>query len=266
MTFLYIFILSLVQGITEFLPISSSTHLFIASKLFLTQEFLTQEFLTTEFSFSFKVALHVGSLIALIIYFRKVIWNIMLGLFTNKVKLANTAFWMLVLGTLPVIIVGSILHNYIKVFDSNLYSGIMLIVFGILLYLCDKICSNKECNKYVRILQIGLLQSLAIFPGVSRLGICITAGRITGLNRKESISMSMLLAIPSIAGSLVLELIKTDNIKTLINSDAITGIFLTSVMSILALDLCIKYMERNGFKALMWYRIIIGLILMSLVK
>lgn len=252
MTFLNIFILSLVQGITEFLPISSSTHLAIASKLFSI----------SEFSFSLKIALHVGSLVALLIYFRKAIWQIILSLFTKRVKLSNTAFWLIVLGTLPTVIIGLLFHDFVKNLDSDVMCvGTMLISFGISLYSCDKFCETKTQNQYIRSLLIGLFQTIAILPGVSRLGICITAGRITGLNRNDAIQISMLLAIPAIFGSLVLELIKVDNIKLLINSDALIGATLTSIIGILALTSCTRYMKRNGFKLLMWYRIILGLVL-----
>lgn len=248
--------LGVVQGIGEFLPISSSANLAVVSKIF--------KFATC--SFETKVALHAGSLLALIFYFRQTLWRIFLGLFTNKVKLSQTAFYTMVIATLPVVIIGSILHRFIKGFDSNIITGILLIVFGILLWLSDIMSVNKlaqRCTKstHVRDCLIGVFQSMAILPGVSRLGICTTACRLFNINRKQAITTSLLLAIPSIAGSLCIELftIFKDDAIHLFNRTNLIGMLVSGIVGIMALPICIKYMENHGFFGIMCYRILLGL-------
>ena len=259
MQFLEIIVLSIVQGIGEFLPISSSTNITLISKLLSFNDL----------SFSLKIALHCGSLLALLIYFRKVIYKIILGIFTNKVKLSNTAFYLMLLGTIPVIINGVIFNNFIKNFDIPFVTGIILIIFGIILYVVDKYNIGIDCkNKILQYIIIGIFQSIAIFSGVSRSGICITGCRFLNIEKSQAIKISLLLAIPSISGSLVLELInmyKNNTLNTL-NIDTLFAVLLTGLIGIFSIKPCINYMEINGFHALMWYRIIIGLVLIFLVK
>lgn len=259
MQFLEIIVLSIVQGIGEFLPISSSTNITLISRLLYFNDL----------SFSLKIALHCGSLLALLIYFRKVIYKIILGIFTNKVKLSNTAFYLMLLSTIPVIINGFIFNNFIRNFDIPLITGIIIIIFGIILYIVDKYNIGINCkNKILQYIIIGFFQSIAIFSGVSRSGICITGCRFLNIERSQSIKISLLLAIPSISGSLVLELInmyKNNTLNTL-NINTLFAVLLTGLIGIISIKPCIKYMERNGFYALMWYRIIIGLVLIFLIK
>ncbi len=261
MDFFEIITLSVVQGIGEFLPISSSTNITLISKLLSFNDL----------SFSLKIALHGGSLLALLIYFRKVIFKIILGIFTDKVKLFNTAFNLMLFTTIPVIIIGYIFNDFIKNFDIPFITGILLIIFGIILHTFDKYSINigMNCeNNILKYIIIGCFQSIAIFQGVSRSGICITACRLLNIERPQSITISLLLAIPSISGSLVLELVnmyKNNTLNTL-NTDTLFAVLITGLIGIIAIEPCIKYMQKNGFYVLMWYRIIIGLILIFLIK
>ena len=259
MNFLEIIVLSTVQGIGEFLPISSSTNISLISKLLSF----------SDLSFSMKIALHGGSLLALLVYFRKAIFKIILGLFKNKVKLSNTAFNLMLFSTIPVIITGFIFNDFVKNFDIPLITSGLLIIFGIILYIIDKCNIGIKCkNNIIQYLVIGCFQSIAIFPGVSRSGICITACRLLKMERSKAITMSLLLAIPSISGSLVLELInmyKNNTLNTL-DINTLLAVFITALIGIVSIKPCIRYMEKHGFYALMWYRIIIGLILIFLIK
>lgn len=252
-------VLSIVQGIGEFLPISSSTNITLISKILSFNDL----------SFSLKIALHSGSLLALLIYFRKIIYKIILGIFTNKVKLSNTAFNLMVFSTLPVVITGFIFNDFVKNFDIPLITGIILIIFGIILYVVDKYNIGTNCkNNVLRYIIIGCFQSIAIFSGVSRSGICITGCRLLNIERYQAITISLLLAIPSISGSLVLELINMYKNNTLntFNINTLFAVLLTGLIGIISIKPCIKYMEKNGFYALMWYRIVVGLILILLIK
>lgn len=249
--------LSAIQGIGEFLPISSSSNITLISRLLSFNDI----------SFSLKIALHGGSLIALLIYFRKVIFKIILGLFTSKVKLSNTAFNLMLFSTIPVIIIGTIFSKFLHGFNSTFIIGITLIVFGIILYVVDKYNKGINCKSSIlHYIIIGLFQSIAIFPGVSRSGICITACRILNIDRSRAIKTSLLLAIPSISGSLLLELhnMYKNNILHTLDISTLLAVLLTGIIGIIFLEPCIKYMEKNGFHALMWYRILIGLIFICL--
>ncbi len=250
-------VLGIVQGVGEFLPISSSANLDVISKMFSFGEF----------DFRMKITLHAGSLIVLVVYFRKTLWDILLGLFTKKVKLAQTKFSTIVLATIPVVIIGAVSHNFIKNFNSPVISGLMLIIFGIILWLSDTVSNSKfiqRCTKsaYMRDLLIGVIQSLAFIPGVSRLGICTTAYRLFGVNRKQALSNSLLLAIPTIAGVLCIELFSAFNSNTQLSFDKshILGIAISGVIGVIALPICVKYMEKRGFFGIMCYRIVLGLI------
>jgi len=180
-----IFILSIIQGITEFLPISSSSHLILASKYF---NFDNQ-------SLSLDVSLHIGSFIAVIFYFKKDIFNFL----KNK-----ELFFKIIISSIPVMIVGYTLVklNLIEQIRNVKIIGWTTLVFGILLYFSDKFSTAKMIKNnfnYKSALYIGFFQILSLIPGVSRSGITITAGRFLGFKREESVKISFLLSIPTLA-------------------------------------------------------------------
>ena len=252
-----IILLSFIQGISEILPISSSVNL----------HFFSHIFNINTFSFSLKIALHAGSIIALIIFFRKEIIDIFKGLLTSK-PIMSTHLIPLFFGTIPVVIIGYFARDYVKEFDSPRIMGILSIIFGIILFIIDKLSCNKSRTdknpiSITKAFIIGCFQTIAIFPGVSRLGICITASRMLGLDRKKSIYFSLLLAIPSILGSLTLELFECylkKNFHIFSSNSSLIGIISTAIISLIAIWPCVKYMENHGFGGLALYRIIIGII------
>ena len=245
--------LSIIQGISEILPISSSVNLHFFSKILHIDNF----------TFALKVALHAGSLITLLVYFYREICDIFRGLFGKK-GIRETYFMPLVLGTIPVVVLGYFSHDFVKEFDSPKTMGILSIIFGILLYIFDKFSYVSKVDRNgvspVKAFFIGCCQAIAIFPGISRLGICITASRMLGLSRQKAIDFSLMLAIPSIFGSLVLEVYSScKNTQYLqCSSDVISGVILTALIGLLVILPCVRLMERKGFFALMIYRILIG--------
>ena len=245
--------LSFVQGVGEILPVSSSVNLHFFSKLFHIQNF----------SFSLKIALHAGSLVALLIYFRKDIFNIFKQKFSR-----NTYFFPLVVGTIPVVIFGYFARDFIKEFDSPKIMGISCVIFGILLFMADKSSVTKSHSSRViplgKSFIIGIFQAIAIFPGVSRLGICLTASRILNLSRKESIHFSLMLAIPSIFGSLsleVLEAYKMNSLQNLLSNTNLYGALFTAITGIIFILPAVAFMTKKGFGILTLYRIIIGILI-----
>ncbi len=253
---LEIILLSFIQGISEILPISSSVNL----------HFFSHIFNITTFSFLLKIALHTGSLIALLIFFHKEIFDIFKGLFTEK-SIKSTHLLPLFFGTIPVVIIGYFARDYVKEFDSPRIMGILSIIFGVILFAVDKLSCNKSRTdknpiSITKAFIIGCFQTIAIFPGVSRLGICITASRMLGSDRKKSIYFSLLLAIPSILGSLTLEFFECcqNHDFQVFSNNSLIGIIATASISLIAILPCIKYMENHGFGILVLYRIIIGII------
>ncbi|MDR1391111.1 MAG: undecaprenyl-diphosphate phosphatase [Holosporales bacterium] len=248
--------LGIIQGVSEILPISSSVNLY----------FFSHFFRIDTFSFSLKIALHIGSLFGILLFFRKEMREILRGIFFKK-NISDSYFWPLVFGTIPVVILGFTARNFVREFNSPKIMGILSITFGILLVVFDKASSTTKGRdrKPISIFKsfiIGCFQSISIFPGISRLGICITASRMLGLDRNRAIRFSMLLAIPSILGSLVLELVESHSKYQgfpLISKEYLLGTLTTMIIGLIAIWPCIKYMEKNGFVLLMIYRIIIGL-------
>ena len=177
-------ILSIVQGITEFLPISSSAHLILISKYFnFSNENLT-----------LNVSLHLGSLLAIIFFFKKELFNFI----SNK-----QLFFKIILGSVPVIIFGFFLIklNLIDYLKNYKIIGWSTIIFGILLYFSDRVKVKKSINhdfKYRTALYIGLFQILSLIPGVSRSGITISGARFLNFSRVDSVKISFLISIPTL--------------------------------------------------------------------
>ncbi|MDR2074776.1 MAG: undecaprenyl-diphosphate phosphatase [Holosporales bacterium] len=250
-----VFIISFVQGIGELLPISSSVNMFIVHRLFHTNFF----------NFSFDIALHTGSLLALILYFRREILDIFKSIFTKKKAIRDTYLLQLIAGTIPVIILGFLSRNYVKEFNSKAVMGCFCILFGVLLFAFDKLSVSHKKSESVSVTKafiIGIFQSIAIFPGISRLGVCITASRMLSLNRHNAIFFSLFLAIPSILGSLCLELFESGNI--FVSAISMKGVIITFIISAVIIIPCVKFMEKRGFLAITIYRCIIGVLLFFL--
>ena len=187
-----IIILSLIQGTSEFLPISSSAHLIVVSTLY---ELKSNSLLI-------DVSLHLGSLLAIIYFFRKELFSL-----NNNKKLLS----LIIIGSIPLIIVGYILFktDLIYFFRDIKIIAWTTLIFGIVLYFADKSKFDKKISSNLNlrtILYIGLFQTLALIPGVSRAGITITAARIFKFNRFDSSKISFLLAIPALAGASFLSL------------------------------------------------------------
>jgi undecaprenyl-diphosphatase len=246
-----ILLLSIVQGITEFLPISSSSHLIIISELI---EFEEQ-------SLSIDVSLHIGSFIAVITYFYKDISNF----FINKIL-----FLKIIISSIPVIVVGFFLikTNLIEQLRSLKIIGWTTFVFGILLYFSDKFNVKKNINKhfdYKSAIFIGLFQILSLIPGVSRSGITITAARILKFKRFDAAKISFLLSLPTLGAVSIFglgNLIYSQNLNfSLLNMIAILMSFIFSLITIHYFLIYIKKFSLNIFAL---YRIILGVLLLLL--
>jgi len=246
-----IFILSIIQGITEFLPISSSSHLILASKYF---NFDNQ-------SLSLDVSLHIGSFIAVIFYFKKDIFNF----FKNK-----ELFFKIIISSIPVMIVGYTLVklNLIEQIRNIKIIGWTTLIFGILLYFSDKFSTAKMIKNnfnYKSALYIGFFQILSLIPGVSRSGITITAGRFLGFKREESVKISFLLSIPTLAAVStfgIINLSSSDNLNiSLLN---ILSILLSFIFSLITIKYFLKYIKNFSLNIFVIYRVVLGIIILIL--
>ena len=244
-----VIILSIVQGITEFLPISSSAHLILVSKYFNS----------SNASLSLDVSLHLGSLLAIIFYFRKELYD-----FLENKKL----FFKIILSSIPVMIIGFILVklNLIDYLRNYKVIGWTTIIFGILLYFCDQTEVKKSLNKnfnYITALYIGCFQILSLIPGVSRSGIIISGARFFNFSRVDSVKISFLLSIPTLTA------VSLFNIQTLIveknlHSSVLNllAIFLSFLFSYITIKFLIKFLRKFSLVSFVIYRIILGLIIL----
>ena len=245
-----IIILGIVQGVAEFLPISSNAHLIMVEQLLDYHNH--NEILNLVF--------HLGSLLAIITYF----FSELLGLLKKPKMIFN-----IIAATIPVIIVGYFVHKF-RLINYEYFSikiiAITLIVFGIILFISDKINHSKILYKDLNIkssLIIGLFQIISLIPGVSRSGITLTAGRFLGYSRFEAAKFSFFLSIPTTAGACflgVLDLIKTNNSD--LNYIAIIGFITSFLSSYLTIKFFLSFISKFNLNIFIYYRVILGVFIL----
>ncbi len=254
-------ILGVIQGITEFLPISSTAHLLLFSKLADLQDE----------GLAFDVALHLGSIVGLIVYFKKEIilmikdWCV--SLFGGAVTLHSKLAWYLIIATIPVGFAGIFFHDWVAgVMRSAVLIAIMSIVFGIILGLADVFCKReRELASLTRndAVWMGIMQALAIIPGVSRSGITITAGRMMGLTRRTAACFAFLMSIPVIVLASVLQIYKLISTEAVLEMQPLAlGFIVSAFVSFAVIFWFIKVIERIGMLPFVVYRILLGGVLL----
>ena len=247
-----IFILSLIQGISEFLPVSSSAHFVLFSEYY---EFNNQNLLI-------DISLHLGSLIAIIFYFRRDLFNFV----QNKSFLIK-----IILGTIPIIPVGYILYKteLINFLRSLEVIGWMSLIFGILLYISDKFDITKKIDTEFTnssAIIIGLFQVLALIPGVSRSGITITSGRLLGFSRFDSAKISFFLSIPTLGAASLLgiyNIYKEGSAE--LNFLAIIAVIFSFIFSYFTIVLFLNFIKKFSLNVFAIYRIILSLFILAVV-
>lgn len=248
MTWIQAVVLGIVQGLTEFLPVSSSGHLVIAQNFF---GFTSPPIM-------FDVVVHAGTLLAIVVYFYR--WII---------KLKLVYFRLVVLGTVPAIVVGLMLNNVIEsLFNSLSVVGVGLLITSVLLFLSNTKFAKRENNKSIdsfRSIVIGLFQAIAIIPGISRSGSTVVGGMLFGLNKKEAFRFSFMLAIPAIIGALVLQIIGGGLYSEIGYLSIMIGFFTAAITGFGALKILDKVINASklhyfgyycavlGFSLLYWY-------------
>ena len=249
--FIEIFILSAVQGISEFLPISSSAHLILVSKFY--------ELKTA--SLIIDISLHLGSLLAIIFYFRKDLVSI-----KNDKKILN----LILFGSIPLIFFGYIVYTSEIIYHLRNIKVIAFttFLFGLILFYSDqkKVDKNISVNLNLRsILFIGFFQILALIPGVSRAGITLTAARFLGFSRVESSKIAFFLSIPALAGASFLNLKDMFQQSFEINFLVISAVFLSFVFSYITIKYFLIFINKFSLNVFVIYRLLISLILFFII-
>jgi undecaprenyl-diphosphatase len=268
MTILSIIILGIIQGIAEFLPISSSAHLIIFRDLFGIGRSMS-----TNMSLAFDVALHLGTLLAIIVVFYKDIFKMLSQGFTSGTKKPHgKLFWYLIAATIPAGLVGALFEDVIDGFIRKQYIiiALALIIMGVIIYVVDlKSKSDKDLNKVTLkdALIIGCSQIFALIPGFSRSGTTIATGRLLGINRVDATKFSFFLSAPVVLGAVCLQLLKHTTRAIIAAHFGIfaLGIITSFVVGLFCIKFLLKYINNHDFKAFMIYRIALAVVVIVMV-
>jgi len=256
-TIIQAIILGIVQGFTEFLPISSSGHLVL----------MHQALGVSDGGLTFDVALHLGTLLALILFFWRDLTGLAAGLY-RKNKQTRLA-WLVVAATIPAAITGYLLESAAEsAFRSPVLVSINLAVFGLVMLLAERYIKNKKTRTKLedtsrnQALAMGFAQAAAVVPGISRSGSTITAGIFTGMDRVAATRFSFLLGVPIIAGA-VLKVLTTNSAITEIKSEAdifIIGVLTAFVTGLIAIKFLLSYLSKHSLAVFAYYRIVLAVV------
>lgn len=263
MNILQSLILGAVQGLAEFLPISSSGHLILAHWLF-----------KKDLGLAFDVALHWGTLLAVLIYFRMDVINLIRGFWHSLFKatrdlqenIYQKLAWLILIASVPGAILGKLLESKAEtVFRNPALVALNLGIFGLVILVADKIGKKEKTLdkiKWTDALMIGLLQALAIIPGISRSGATIAAGLFLAFKRPDAARFSFLMSIPIIFGAGLLELPNFQNRGS--NLELAAGFISAAVFGFLAIKYLLKYIASHDFKVFVWYRWLLAALILSI--
>jgi len=253
---LWVIILSVIQGITEFLPISSSAHLFLTPWIFNFPDP----------GLAFDAAIHIGTALALLVFFGREFWK----MFVDKDKL----LWYILIASVPAAILGflgdSLIDKYLHQSSyAPLIIGIGIAFFAVVLYIVDKTAKLDEGIEQFSLKQsliVGFAQALALVPGTSRSGITITAGLWLGLKREDAARFSFLLATPISlgAGAYKLQQLLRHPQHNLSNLNIFLGILVSFVVGVIVIAWFLKYLKKHTMTIFVVYRIILGLFVVGL--
>lgn len=252
-----------VQGLSEFLPISSSGHLILAHWIF-----------GRDLGLSFDVALHWGTLLAVLVYFRTDLWLIVRGFFHSLLRstrdLENNIYqrlpWLILVSTIPAVIIGKILESKAEtIFRNPLLVALDMAIFASVILFAEKV-GKREKNldriTYKDALLIGLFQSLAIIPGVSRSGATIAAGLFLAFKRPDAARFSFLMSIPVIFGAGLLE--SSEFLSGGLNGELLLGFVSSAIFGFLAIKYLLRFISKNSFKIFAYYRFVLAAIILAI--
>ncbi len=251
------FIIGIVQGFTEFLPVSSSGHLVLVSQLTSWQD----QGLFTD------VAVHVGTLLAVIIYLRSHITTLIKSFFSFKL-VNNDNLIKIIIATIPAVIVGFFIFDFVQLYFRDIkVVAVSSVVFAALLFVADHFkmkISSWENMSYVKAFIIGVFQILAFIPGASRAGVTITGARFLGFDRSSAAIFSMLLSIPLILASLILtslDLISSSEINLNLYKSLFAA-FVACITALFSINIMMRIIQSSTFNIFIIYRVLLGFILL----
>ena len=259
-------LLGAVQGITEFLPVSSTGHLILLEKLLHVSQ--------DKYGLTFDAALHLGTLIAVLWFFKDTWFKLLKSLLTmikkQKITTADERLvTFLVIGTIPAMILGLLLEKKVETaFRSPVLVAIMLIIFSFVLLYVEKVGRKYKTTDAISTIDsliIGTAQGIALIPGVSRSGITIAAGMWRGMKREEATRFAFLLSAPIIAGAgglQLLHVIKLIKMHTLVGNDVlffVVGIISSTFFGYVTIKYFIQFVSKNSLKPFIVYRIVLGI-------
>jgi undecaprenyl-diphosphatase len=252
LTILQAIILGLAQGLGEFLPISSSAHLVLIPWLFSWKDP----------GLTFDVALHIGTLIAVVIYFWKDWWQLIIKGFTDIRSVRGRLFWYLVAASVPGAMSGFLLEKKAEtIFRSPILIAMMLILIGIFLYWADRRSAKKIDINHITFgssIFIGISQALAIIPGVSRSGVTMASGLLMGVTREGAARFSFLLSTPIIFGAAMVKLPGVISNSSVITVNFTIGMLVSCMTGIVSIGFLLRYVQTKDFLPFVWYRFILG--------
>ena len=259
MVYLPAILLGLVQGLTEFLPISSSGHLVLAHALFGA---------VSENDLAFDAVLHLATAMAVVVYFRKDIWLLINTVLRKLERLPVNERDMnlvvaLIVGTIPAVIFGILLESYMETLFRNplLVAGV-LVAGSILLMLAEWVYLNRSRDEHINLskgLKIGFFQSLALVPGVSRSGASIAGGMLLGLTRVEATRFSFLLAVPVILGGGSMALLRLlQSTEVVAWGTVIAGAVTAFLIGLFAIHFMLRFLRTHTLWPFIWYRIVLA--------
>ena len=267
MPLLQVIVLAVVQGLTEFLPISSTAHLYLTSWLLGWQ---------TE-ALDFDIALHIGTLLAILLYFLRDWLQILaqgLGVRFGRdeeLKHNRSMLWLLAIGTIPVGVFGFVFDKQAETTWRNPYiMGVMLVVVGVLMWLAERAGRMRRDLSSVNLqdsVVIGLAQALAIVPGTSRSGITISAGLFRDFDRRSAARFSFLLSAPAIAaaaGKALYDMHKQGGLQAILNAPFLAGVAVSALTGCAVIAWFLHYLRRSSLRPFVYYRIIFGIIVIAL--
>jgi undecaprenyl-diphosphatase len=259
-------ILGVVQGLTEFLPISSTGHLILTEKALGIS--------ADEFGLRFDAAIHLGTLAAVLVYFRMIILSYIGGFFESlqarkwDVSRESKLAWLLILGTIPAGIAGYLLESTAEdTFREPALVGAMLIVFSLPMYLAERYGSRErrlDSLDAKDAVTMGVAQAIALIPGVSRSGITISAGMLRGFRREEAATFVFLLSAPVIAaagGKQIFDVLTGDSGSSGLDNELLvyaTGLVTAAVVGYAAVAFLLRYLRFNTLRVFIYYRLVLG--------
>lgn len=259
-----VIILAIIQGIAEFLPISSSAHLIIFRDLF----GIGAGSISGDLALAFDIALHFGTLLAIAIYFFKDFWNMVFSGITKGTKTKEgRLFWYIVVATIPAAIVGVLFEEVIEnaIRNNFILIGCALIIMGIIIYLADRYSKEKKNFDQMTIkdaIFIGCSQVFALIPGFSRSGTTIATARGLQLEREDAAKFSFYLSAPVVLGAVVLSIFDEVTITAITSNISIfiIGVGVAFISGLLCIEFLLRYIKKHDFKLFMWYRVILGVL------